>query len=421
MRVPCCHGTRMTQKKTKKTPDLNIILGISGSIAAYKAVFLTRLLVKQGANVQVIMTESATAFIPALTLSTLSKRPVFTEVVSESSWNNHVELGLWADAMLIAPATANTLAKLANGLCDNMLSAVYLSARCPVFVAPAMDVDMWKHPATQSNIRRLTEQGVGVIPVGYGELASGLVGDGRMAEPEEIVGFVQKSLENRLKKPKLIGKRALVTAGPTFEALDPVRFLGNHSTGKMGIALAEVLAEEGALVTLVLGPTDLRPLHPDITVVSVQSAAEMYAACAQVFPQTDIAVLAAAVADYRPASVSDIKIKKKDDDLSLALVRTIDIAATLGAEKKPGQWMVGFALETNDESNHARQKMMRKNFDFIVLNSMQDAGAGFGHNTNKISILRRDGTQEDFPLKSKKAVAQDIVAEICRSANHSDI
>lgn len=400
---------------------MNIILGISGSIAAYKAAFLTRLLVKQGANVQVIMTESATSFIPALTLSTLSKRPVYTEVVSESSWNNHVELGLWADALLIAPATANTLAKLANGLCDNMLSAVYLSARCPVFVAPAMDVDMWKHPATQSNIQRLAAHGVHIIPVGFGELASGLVGDGRMAEPEEIVAFLQKRLEKRLEKPVLLGKRALVTAGPTYESLDPVRFLGNHSTGKMGIALAEVLAEEGAIVTLVLGPTDLRPQHPGITVVPVQSAAEMYAACAQVFAQTDIAVLAAAVADYRPASVSDIKIKKKDDDLNLALVRTIDIAATLGAEKKSGQMMVGFALETNDESTHARQKMTRKNFDFIVLNSMRDSGAGFGHNTNKISILRRDGTQENFPLKSKKEVARDIVAEICRSANPSGV
>lgn len=407
---------------------MKIILGISGSIASYKAAFLTRLLVKEGAEVQVLMTESAKAFIAPLTLSTLSKRPVLTEVVSEDSWNNHVELGLWADALLIAPATANTLAKLANGLCDNILSAVYLSARCPVYVAPAMDVDMWKHPATQANIRRLQEHGVNIIPVGHGELASGLVGDGRMAEPEEILSFLHAQRPasaashygSPVSPPRLSGKKALVTAGPTFESLDPVRFLGNHSTGKMGIALTETLAGDGAEVTLVLGPTDLKPdtvRYPKIRIVPIQSAMEMYAACASVFPDADIVILAAAVADYRPKQFSQTKIKKKDSELTLELVKTVDIAATLGKSKKPDQTFVGFALETNDEHANAFQKLEKKNFDFIVLNSMKDAGAGFGHDTNKISILRRDGTHTDFPLKSKTEVAQDIVTEICRSAN----
>jgi len=393
---------------------MKIILGISGSIAAYKAASLTRLWVKQGATVQVLMTESAKAFIAPLTLSTLSKRPVFTEVVSESGWNNHVELGLWADAMVIAPASANTLAKLANGLCDNILSAVYLSARCPVFVAPAMDVDMWHHPATQSNIRRLIEHGVKIIPVGHGELASGLVGDGRMAEPEEILEFIRINTQQVSRLP---GKKALVTAGPTFEPLDPVRFLGNHSTGKMGIAIAEALAEQGAEVTLVLGPTDLRPALSAIRVVSVTTANEMYNACESVFSESDIVVLAAAVADYKPKVFSETKIKKTAGEMSLELEKTIDIAATLGKRKKPGQTLVGFALETNDETNHALQKLEKKNFDFIVLNSMRDAGAGFGYDTNRITILRRDGTQSVFPLKSKTAVAQDIVEEICVAAN----
>ena len=313
---------------------MKIILGISGSIAAYKAAILTRLLVKQGAEVQVLMTESSKAFIAPLTLSTLSKRPVFTEVVSESGWNNHVELGLWADAMVIAPATANTLAKLANGLCDNILSAVYLSARCPVFVAPAMDVDMWHHPATQANIRRLQAHGVNIIPVGHGELASGLVGDGRMAEPEDIVTFIHT---NHKQSTLLSGKKALVTAGPTFEPLDPVRFLGNYSTGKMGIAIAEVLALQGAEVTLVLGPTDLKPKNPIIKVVSVLTAKEMYAACEAIASKTEIIVLAAAVADYRPKVFSETKIKKNDGALTLELERTIDIAATLGKAKKTNQ------------------------------------------------------------------------------------
>lgn len=419
---------------------MKILLGISGSIAAYKAALLTRLWVKQGHEVQVLMTDAAADFIAPLTLSTLSKRPVLSSVRSEMGWNNHVELGLWADALVIAPATANTLAKLANGLCDNIIGAVYLSARCPVFVAPAMDVDMWRHPATRANLQRLQEHGVHLIPVGTGELASGLVGEGRMAEPEEIVEFVKKCLPptpsegggEAPPRPSPVGREvsppppsegiggrlALVTAGPTFEPLDPVRFIGNHSSGKMGIAIAEELAAQGAAVTLVLGPTDLRPQNPDIRVVSVVSAQEMYAACASVFPETDIAVLAAAVADYRPKVFSETKIKKRDDEMSIELAKTVDIAATLGKTKRPDQIFVGFALETHNEQAHAQAKLEKKNFDFIVLNSMQEVGAGFGLDTNKISIFRRDGSRQDFPLKSKTEVARDIVAEIAmQSAN----
>jgi phosphopantothenoylcysteine decarboxylase / phosphopantothenate---cysteine ligase len=395
---------------------MKIILGVSGSIAAYKAAHLTRLLVKQGAEVRVLMTDSATDFISPLTLSTLSKNDVLRDVRSESGWNNHVELGLWADALLIAPATANTLAKLANGLCDNILSAVYLSARCTTFVAPAMDVDMWHHPATRDNLSRLQAHGVQVIPVGHGELASGLVGEGRMAEPEDIVAFLKQHFS---KKQDFSNKKALVTAGPTYEALDPVRFIGNHSTGKMGIAIADALAARGADVTLVLGPTRLRPTHPGVRVVAVQSAQDMYEASQKVFGEMDLAVLAAAVADYRPKHVATQKIKKKDDELAIELARTVDIAAALGQVKRAGQVVVGFALETNDETTHAQGKLERKNFDAIVLNSLRDAGAGFGHDTNKISILRRDGTRTDFDLKSKIAVATDIVDEIARLAGNS--
>ena len=393
---------------------MNIILGISGSIAAYKAAHLTRLWVKRGAAVQVLMTEAATHFIAPLTLSTLSKRPVLTDVHSATGWNNHVELGLWADALVVAPASANTLAKLANGLCDNLLTAVYLSARCPVLVAPAMDVDMWHHPATQANIRRLQSYGVQIIPVGTGELASGLQGEGRLAEPEEIVAYVDQYFR---RQQDLGGKKALVTAGPTFEPLDPVRYIGNHSTGKMGIAIAGALARRGAEVTLVLGPTALRPEHTGLRLLRVGTAQEMYTACAPLFPEMDITVLAAAVADYRPATFSDKKIKKKDDDLQLALAKTVDIAATLGSRKKSGQILVGFALETNDALEHARQKMERKNLDLIVLNSLQDAGAGFGHDTNKVTLLRRNGLQTAFELKTKTEVAEDIVNEIAGLAN----
>lgn len=394
---------------------MKILLGVSGSIAAYKSALLTRLLVKQGDEVRVLMTNAAADFITPLTLSTLSKHPVLQDVHTESGWNNHVALGLWADAYVIAPATANSLAKLAHGLCDNILSAVFLSARCPVFVAPAMDVDMWQHPATRANIQRLQAFGVHVIPVEHGELASGLVGDGRMAEPEHIASYIKRYFQSDTKA--LSGKKSLVTAGPTFEPLDPVRYLGNHSTGKMGIAIAEALAGAGSEVTLVLGPTALRPQNPGIQVISVHTAAEMYEACAGVFPVMDITVLAAAVADYRPREFSETKIKKSDEDLNLALAKTIDIAATLGKEKSEKQLLIGFALETNNEKEHAAAKLQKKNLDFIVLNSMNDSGAGFGHDTNKISILYASGAVKDFGLKSKTAVAADIVTEIIEAAN----
>lgn len=400
---------------------MKVLLGISGSIAAYKAAHLTRLLIKKAAEVQVLMTPSAADFISPLTLSTLSKRPVLSDVHSESGWNNHVELGLWADALVIAPATANTLAKLANGLCDNILSATYLSARCPVFVAPAMDVDMWRHPATQANVKKLQEHGVHLIPVEHGELASGLVGEGRMAEPEHIVAFLDHFFETQNAPKPLLGKKALVTAGPTFEPLDPVRFLGNHSTGKMGIALAESLAQNGASVTLVLGPTHLRPKNPQIRVKEVDTAQEMFEACSNIFPETDISVLAAAVADYRPKVFSNTKIKKKDDDMSLELAKTVDIAAALGKVKTSRQILVGFALETNNEAQNARLKLEKKNLDFIVLNSMNDQGAGFGHETNKIAIIDRAGNEQTFSLKNKSEVATDIVAEIIRTANQKGL
>jgi phosphopantothenoylcysteine decarboxylase / phosphopantothenate---cysteine ligase len=391
---------------------MKVILGVSGSIAAYKSALLVRLLVKKEAEVQVLMTGAAASFITPLTLATLSKRPVFSDVHSESGWNNHVDLGLWADALVIAPATANTLAKLANGLCDNILSAVYLSARCPIFVAPAMDVDMWHHPATRANMELLRSYGVEIIPVGNGELASGLVGEGRMAEPEDIMTYLERYFAE--KTGKLKGKTALVTAGPTYEALDPVRFIGNHSTGKMGIAIAEKLANQGAKVRLVLGPTSQKTNHPNIELIRVQSAQQMFDACVEVFPHTDISVMAAAVADYRPKDFSDIKIKKKDSEMSVELAKTIDIAAYLGKNKQENQILVGFALETNNEHENARKKIESKNLDFVVLNSMQDKGAGFGHDTNKITIIHRSGQQVDFDLKNKTEVAGDIVEVIIR-------
>ena len=395
---------------------MKVILGVSGSIAAYKSAHLTRLFVKRGDEVQVLMTRAATDFISPLTLSTLSKKSTLSDVHSETAWNNHVELGLWGDALVIAPATANTLAKLANGICDNILSAVYLSARCPVFVAPAMDLDMWKHPATQRNISLLREYGVQIIPVEHGELASGLVGDGRMAEPENIVTFLDSWFKNKSDQP-LSGKKALVTAGPTFEPLDPVRFLGNHSTGKMGIAIAEELSARGAEVTLVLGPTSLKPTDTSIRIVPIGSALEMYHACSSLFPESDITVFAAAVADYKPRHFSETKIKKKDDDLVLELEKTVDIAAALGKQKKPGQIMAGFALETDNEEFNAKAKLVKKNLDLIVLNSMRDAGAGFGHDTNKVTVISNDGNIVSYELKHKKSVAADIVNQIIRLAN----
>jgi phosphopantothenoylcysteine decarboxylase / phosphopantothenate---cysteine ligase len=386
-----------------------IILAITGSIAAYKAAFLTRLLVKSGAEVQVLMTEAATHFITPLTLSTLSKKPVFTEIISEDSWNSHVELGLWADAMLIAPATATTLAKLATGMSDNIVTAVYLSARCPVFVAPAMDLDMWQHPATVRNLNLLRGDGCQIIPVGHGELASGLVGDGRMAEPEDIIKHLQDFFN---KKQDFKGKKILVTAGPTYEALDPVRFIGNRSSGKMGVAIAETLADRGAEVILVLGPSKLTNIHPSVKVIKVESAQQMYEAATSHFETCDAAILAAAVADYRPKYVSDIKIKKKENDLTIDLEKTPDIAAFLGSIKKAHQKLIGFALETNDEVQNAVSKLKRKNFDFIVLNSLRETGAGFNHDTNKISIIFDENKIITYALKDKDDVAKDIVDEL---------
>jgi len=388
-----------------------ILLGISGSIAAYKSALLTRLFIKSGAEVQVIMTNSAIDFISPLTLSTLSQRPVFSNVHSSEGWNNHVELGLWADVLIIAPATANTLAKMANGICDNMLLAAYLSARCPVFFAPAMDLDMWEHFTTRNNLEKLIAGGNHLIPVGHGELASGLIGAGRMAEPEEIVQLIS---DYTSRSQDLKNKKVIVTAGPTHEAIDPVRFIGNRSSGKMGIALAEELAGRGAKVQLILGPSNLKATHSNIQTISVESAQQMFNAATDLFKKADVAIFAAAVADYRPAEVSDKKIKKKEGDLSILLERTQDIAGTLGSIKTKKQLTIGFALETNDEKTNAKSKLHKKNFDFIVLNSLRDKGAGFRHDTNKISILHSDGNILEYPLKSKNAVATDIVNELVK-------
>ena len=386
-----------------------IILAVSGSIAAYKAAFLVRLLVKAGAEVQVLMTKAAAEFITPLTLSTLSKRPVLTEIISEKEWNNHVHLGLWADALVVAPATANTMARLANGICDNIISAVFLSARCPVFLAPAMDLDMWKHPAVLHNVKRLKSFGNHFIPVGNGELASGLMGEGRMAEPEEIVAFLERFFQQ---KQDFLGKKVLITAGPTYEPIDPVRFIGNRSSGKMGVAIAEVFAERGASVILILGPSKLTPVHPGIETLRVETAQDMYETAARHFKKSDIAVLAAAVADYRPKDVAQQKIKKTGADMTVELEKTTDIAASLGKVKRTDQIIVGFALETNDEVSNAREKLEKKNFDFIVLNSLRDQGAGFNFDTNKITILHRGNKRKDFELKTKAEVAEDIVNEV---------
>lgn len=392
-----------------------IILGVCGGIAAYKSAILTRLLVKQGADVKVILTPSAKDFVTPLTLSTLSKNPVLSAFSKSDTgeWINHVDLGLWADAMVIAPATANTIAKMANGLCDNLLLATYLSARCPVFVAPAMDLDMLAHPATSANLNKVKSYGNHVIEAAYGELASGLVGTGRMAEPEDILSYLENFFSEA---QKLKGKTVLVTAGPTYEAIDPVRFIGNHSSGKMGFAIAEELANQGATVNLVTGPTHQHTNHPLISVKHVISAEEMYKTCTALFPTSDIAVLAAAVADYRPLQAATQKIKKKEDNVMLELTRTHDIAASLAAQKHNGQIMVGFALETEDETNNAIKKLESKKFDLIVLNSLNDNGAGFGHNTNKITIINKKHEAISFDLKKKKEVAKDIVGAIIKNS-----
>lgn len=388
-----------------------IILGVSGSIAAYKTPELVRQFVKAGAEVQVICTDSALKFVSGLSLATVSQKKLLSDLSEGDSWNNHVALGYWADAFLIAPCSAHTLAKLANGICDNLLTAVYLSAKAPVFIAPAMDEDMWHHPSTKANLKKLRSFRNTLLPVGYGALASGLTGEGRMAEPHEIVDFIEKALNPA--KP-LQGKRALVTAGPTYERIDPVRFIGNFSTGKMGIALAESLAKQGALVDLILGPTHLRPTQAGVTTHLVESAEEMYQESIQRFPQTDIAILSAAVADYRAAEIADQKIKKGGETLTIVLEKNKDILATLGSMKQPRQILVGFALETEKELENAEKKRISKGADLMVLNSLRDAGAGFGTDTNKVSLLSKSGVQ-DMPLQSKTDLADAIVEKIVKA------
>jgi phosphopantothenoylcysteine decarboxylase / phosphopantothenate---cysteine ligase len=388
-----------------------IVLGITGSIAAYKSIYLVRLLVKAGAEVKVIMTPAAKDFVPSLTLSTLSRNPVLTDLFDEASWANHVMLGRWADLMLIAPLSCNTLAKMANGQCDNLLLATWLSATCPVVVAPAMDEDMWHHPATKENLRKLESFGNKIIPVEKGDLASGLNGEGRMSEPEQILEYIST---NFFLTGPLKGKKAIVTAGPTYESIDPVRFIGNHSSGKMGIAIAKELQHRGADVTLILGPSPVDIAANGVSLVRVQTAAEMYEASSVAFEKTDIAVMAAAVADYTPVEKAKEKIKKKEDKLVIELTKTKDILKSLGEKKKNGQVLVGFALETNDEEKFAMEKLRNKHADMIVLNSLNDPGAGFGYDTNKITIFEKGGQSFDFATKSKDEVAKDIVDTIIR-------
>ena len=386
----------------------NILLGITGSISAYKSADLCRLLVKEGAIVRVVMTPAATEFISPLTLSTLSKNPVFHTMVSEDeTWNNHVELGLWADILLVAPASANTLAHFAGGICDSLLDAVYLSARCPVMLAPAMDHDMYLHASTQDNLELLKARGHQIVGPAQGELASGLIGEGRLVEPTDIVNEVVNFLYADL---PLRGKKIIVTAGPTREAIDPVRFISNHSTGKMGVAIAKELADNGAEVVLILGPVST-DIPRGITVIPVTSASEMYEASMTTFENATGAILTAAVADYAPETISSTKIKKSDSDMNLSLVKTKDIAASLGQIKKANQFLVGFALETNDEINNAKNKLKSKNLDLIILNSLNDEGAGFGTDTNKITFISHTETSE-LPLKLKTDLAKDIVKKI---------
>ena len=392
-----------------------IVLGVTGSIAAYKAAVLVRALIKKGAEVQVVMTPAGKEFITPLTLSTLTGKPVVSEFFDrrDGSWHSHVDLGLWADAMVIAPASAATIGKMANGIADNMLITTYLSMKAPVFVAPAMDLDMFAHPSTQKNLQTLMGYGNHIIEPGAGELASHLVGKGRMEEPERIVEVLEEFFNGQ---QELKGKKIVITAGPTYEKIDPVRFIGNYSSGKMGFALAEECAERGAEVTLVAGPVTLAVCHPNIKRIDVESAGEMYHAANGAFEEADGAILCAAVADFTPECVADQKIKREKDDLEIRLKPTHDIAASLGHKKRAGQVLAGFALETNDELEHAKGKLERKSFDFIVLNSLNDKGAGFRHDTNKITIVDREQIVP-YPLKSKKEVAKDIIDKLVSVMN----
>ncbi len=390
----------------------HIILGITGSIAAYKAAYIIRALVKKGAEVQVVITPAGKEFITPITLSALSSNPVISEFFSnrDGSWHSHVDLGLWADAMLIAPATASTIGKMANGIADNMLVTTYLSCKAPVFIAPAMDLDMFAHPSTQQNLDRLRSFGNHIIEPAEGELASHLVGKGRMEEPDKIIAVLEEFFASRAVLEK---KKIVITAGPTYEKIDPVRFIGNYSSGKMGFALAEACAQQGAEVTLIAGPVSLTTTHPNIQRIDVESAEEMYQAAMTAFPEADAGILCAAVADYRPEIQADEKINRESKgEMMLHLVPNKDIAASLGAIKQEGQVLVGFALETNNEATNAESKLKRKNLDFIVLNSLRDAGAGFRCDTNKISIIDRQGETTGYPLKSKQGVAVDIVNKL---------
>ena len=390
----------------------HIILGLTGSIAAYKAAYIIRALVKKGAEVQVVITPAGKEFITPITLSALSSNPVISEFFSnrDGSWHSHVDLGLWADAMLIAPATASTIGKMANGIADNMLVTTYLSCKAPVFIAPAMDLDMFAHPSTQQNLDRLRSFGNHIIEPAEGELASHLVGKGRMEEPDKIIAVLEEFFASRTVLEK---KKIVITAGPTYEKIDPVRFIGNYSSGKMGFALAEACAQQGAEVTLIAGPVSLTTTHPNIQRIDVESAEEMYQAAMTAFPEADAGILCAAVADYRPEIQADEKIKRESKgEMMLHLVPNKDIAASLGAIKREGQVLVGFALETNNEATNAESKLKRKNLDFIVLNSLRDVGAGFRCDTNKISIIDRQGETTGYPLKSKQGVAVDIVNKL---------
>ena len=396
--------------------DKNILLGVTASIAAYKSTYIVRLLKKLGASVRVIQTENSLDFVTPLVLSTLSENNVIVDVVDKETnqWNSHVELGLWADYMIIAPVTAKTMSKMVEGNCDNQLIASYLSAKCPVYFAPAMDLDMYKHPSTQNNIKKLQEFGNKLIPVNHGELASGLVGEGRMAEPEEIIEFLLNDINS---DKELFGRNCLVTAGPTQENIDPVRFIGNRSSGKMGMAIANELAEKGAEVNLVMGPSNISSSHYNINQINVNSASQMYDEVEKVFLDSDISVFAAAVSDYKPIKTYSEKIKKSDGNMEIKLEKTKDILLEMSSDKKDHQFVVGFALETENEEKNAIEKLQTKNLDMIILNSTKDKGATFGFDTNKISIIEKDLSVTNYDLKEKSEVAKDIVSFIIKKIN----